>query len=78
MCDMFFEKYECDIASYADDNTLHIYKSDLYIVLNKLKNCTDSLFTWFKENHMKLNSDKYHLLVTTEKSVSINIEGSIV
>ena len=73
---MFFEKYECDIASYADDNTPHTYVSDLYTVLSKLKNCTDSLFTWFKENHMKPNGDKCHLLVTTEKSVSINIDGS--
>ena len=76
MCDMFFEKYECDIASYADDNTPHIYDSDLYTVLSKLKNCTDSLFTWFKENHMKPNGYKCHLLVTNEKSVSINIDGS--
>ena len=37
MCDMFFEKYECDIASYVDDNTPHTYDSGLYIVLSKLK-----------------------------------------
>ena len=67
ICDMFFEKYECDIASYADDNTPHTYDSDLYTVLSKLKNCTDSLFTWFKENHMKPNGDKCHLLVITKK-----------
>ena len=30
ICDMFFEKYERDIASYADDNTSHTYDSDLY------------------------------------------------
>ena len=76
MCDMLFEKYECDTASYADDNTPHTYDSDLCTVLSKLKNCTDSLFTWFKENHIKPNGDKCHLLVTTEKSVSINIDGS--
>ena len=76
MCDMFFEKYKCDIASYADDNTPHAYDSDLYTVLSKLKNCTDSLFTWSKENHMKPNGDKCYLLVTTEKSVSIIIDGS--
>ena len=76
ICDMFFEKYECDIASYADDNAPHTYDSDLCTVLSKLKNCTDSLFTWFKENHMKPNGDKCHLLVTTEKSVSVNIDGS--
>ena len=64
---MFFEKYECDIASYAVDSTPHTYDSDLYTVLSKLKNCKDSLFTWFKENYVKPNDDKYHLLVTTEK-----------
>ena len=73
---MFFEKYECDTASYADDNTPHTFDSELYTVLSKLKNCTDSLSTWFKEKHMKPNGNKYHLLVTTEKLVSINIDGS--
>ena len=73
---MFFEKYECDIAIYADDNTPHTYDSDLCTILSKLKSCTDSLFTWFKENHMKPNGDKCHLLVTIEKSVSVNIDGS--
>ena len=34
------------------------------------------MFTWFKESHMKPNSDKCHLLVTNEKSVSITIDGS--
>ena len=63
-------------AVFADDNTPHTYDSDLYTVLSKLKNCTDSLFTWSKENHMKPNGDKCYLLVTTEKSVSIIIDGS--
>ena len=75
--DIFLEKNECDIASYADDNTPHTYDSDLYTVLSKLKKCTDSLFTWFKEHHMKPNGDKCHLLVATEKSVTIiSIDGS--
>ena len=73
---MFVEKYGCDITSYADDNIPHTYDSDLYTVLSKLKNRTDSLFTWFKENNMKPNGAKCHLLVTTEKSVSINIDGT--
>ena len=73
---MFFFFFECDIASYADDNTRHTYDSDLYTVLSRLKNCTDSLFTWFKENRTKPNGNKYHLLVTTEKLVSINIDGN--
>ena len=67
---MFFEKYESDVT------LMIIHLTHLYTILSKLKNCTNSLFTWFKQNHMKLNGDKYHLLVTTEKSVSINIDGS--
>ena len=55
ICDMFFEKDKCDIASYAGDNTPHTYESDLCTALSKLKNCTDSLFAWFKENLMKPN-----------------------
>ena len=43
MCDMFFEKYECDIASCADDNTPHTYDSDLYTALNKFKICSHGL-----------------------------------
>ena len=43
-------------------------------VFSKSKKCTENLPTWFKENHMKLNDDKCHLLVTTGKSVSINTD----
>ena len=51
-CDII-KKYESDIGSYAHDNTPNIYDSDLCTVLSKLKSCTDSLLTWFKENRMK-------------------------
>ena len=52
------------------------HMTQIYTVLSKVKNCTDSLFTWFKDNHLKPNDDKCHLLVTTEKSLSINIDVS--
>ena len=77
ICDMVFEKYECDIASYTDDNTPHTYDPDLYTAVSRLKNCTDSLLTCFKENHMKRTGDRCHLLVTNEKSVSVNIDERI-
>ena len=35
---MFFEKYECDIVSYADDSAPHICYSDLHTILSKFKN----------------------------------------
>ena len=77
ICDMFFEKCECDIASYTDDNIPHTYDPDLYNVVSRLKNCADSLLTCFKKNHMKRTGDRCHLLVTNEKSVSVNIDERI-
>ena len=76
ICDVFFEKCACDITSYADDNTPHTYDSDLYHFLSKLKSCAGSRFRWFNENHIKPNGVKCHVLVTAEKSVSVNIDGS--
>ena len=36
-----------------------------------------NLFKWFRENHVKSNSDKYHLLVTSRNLLQTNIEGHI-
>ena len=42
-------------------------------MINKLEACTNNLFKWFYENHMKVNAEKCHLLVTTKSAVSANI-----
>ena len=34
---MLFEKYECDIGSYVDDDTLHTYDSDFCTVISKIR-----------------------------------------
>ena len=75
ICDLFFWDYKCDIASYADDNTPCTSDISLNLVLEKLESSTHDLFQWFKENHMKANPDKCHLLVTTNTLTSVNING---
>ena len=74
ICDMFYDINECDIASYADDNTPYISSSNLDTVINKLEESTNKLFQWFMNNHMKANADKCHLLITgnCETSAIIN------
>ena len=42
-------------------------------LINKLEESTNNLFQWFRNNHMKANADKYHLLVTGNYEVSANI-----
>ena len=75
ICDFFWWDYKCNIASYADDNTPYTSDISLNLVLEKLESSTHDLFRWFKENHMKANPDKCHLLVTTNTLTSVNING---
>ena len=53
------------------------YTSDisLNLDLEKLESSIHDLFRWFKENHMKANLDKCHLLVTTNALTSANRNG---
>ena len=70
---MFYDIDDCDIASYADDNTPYASSSNLDALINKLEESTNNLFQWFRNNHMKANADKCHLLVTGNYEVSANI-----
>ena len=73
ICDMFYDIGDCDIASYADDNAPYASSSNLDALINKLEESTNNLFQWFRNNHMKANADKCHLLVTGNYEVSANI-----
>ena len=70
---MFFDIDICDIASYADNNTPYTSDFNLEEVIQKLELTTSSLFEWFKNNHMKANTDKCHLLITRDTDVTAKI-----
>ena len=44
ICDMFYDIDNCDIASYADDNTPYARSSSLNALINKLEESTNNLF----------------------------------
>ena len=71
--DMFYDIDICDIASYADDNIPYTSDFNLEEVIQKLELTTNNLFEWFKNNHMKANADKCHLLVTRDTDVTAEI-----
>ena len=58
ICDIYFGIIECDIASYADDNTPYNFDFNLDNVISNLEKSTNSLLNWFRENHMKANANK--------------------
>ena len=70
--DTFYDIDYCNITSYDDDNT---YTSDFNLreVIQKLELITNNLFEWFKNNHMKANADKCHLLVARDTDVTAKI-----
>ena len=70
---MFYDINDCDIASYADDNTTYASSSNLDALTNKLEERTKNLFQWFRNNDMKANADICHLLVTGNDKASANI-----
>ena len=73
LCDIFYDNNDYNIVSYADDNNPYANSSNLDSLINKLDESTNNLFQWFRNNHIKANADKCHLLVTGNYEVSTNI-----
>ena len=67
------------MADYAVGNNSYCTGLEISDVLIKLENATETLFQWFKDNRMKANLDKYHLLIdNTKESFQINIGNETV
>ena len=43
-------------------------------IINNLEKSTNSLLNWFRQNHMKANADKCHLLVSSDEVCTAKIE----
>ena len=67
LCDLFLFLHDIPVANYADENTPYCTGLKISDVLIKLENATETLLQWFKENRMKANPDKYHLLTNNTK-----------
>ena len=67
--DMFFEQKDVNFAAYADDNTPYFCDKNLEVLLSKLQICALKLFEWFSNNYMKMNSDKCHLILSSNVKI---------
>ena len=56
-----------DIANYADDSTQYATANDIDSLITSLEEAS----TWFGYNLMKRNTDKCHLLVSSNEKVTI-------
>ena len=74
MSDLFLFFDNIDIANYAVDSTPYLYHMDSTKIGENLENISAKLLTWFTNNRMKANPDKYHFLLTggNEQTIYIN------
>ena len=75
MIELFYECQGNDIANYADDTTPYSCGTDIPTVISELQGISAKVFNWFGNNHMKANSGKYHLLLSTKSSEVVSIDG---
>ena len=66
-----FSFYYIDLVSYADDSTpFALVGSSELEVINDIKSVVKSLTLWFWNNCMKVNPDKFHLLLSDKKVIT--------
>ena len=64
-----------DVASYADDNSPFSCEVDINSVIEKLTADSMTLLEWVKQNGLKANPDKFHLLLNvTDKTYYIEVQ----
>ena len=59
---------ECDLYGYADDNTLSKAAKDAASLKRALERDTANMLSWFTENYMSANPDKFQAIVLGMKN----------
>ena len=65
--DLFFLTENTNACIYVEDTTFYTCDSDLHNLILRLEHDSVLVIEWFECNYMKLNQDKYHLLISGYK-----------
>ena len=71
---LFYECEDSSAASYADDAALYSCATDIPSVALEVQASATKLFRWFKNNHLKANPGKSHILLSTNKLKIVSID----
>ena len=63
LSDLFMFCENSNIVNYADDNSPFSCNKDVTSVIEQLDNDTMALLEWLKNNDLKANTDKFHLIL---------------
>ena len=70
---IFLVVKDIDTASYGDDSMRFIMENKIDNVIASLEQVSDAFFNRFKNNRLKNNAEKCHVLVSTNKPAGIKI-----
>ena len=65
--DLFFTFKNIDFCNFADDTTSYICDNSIDKVFNLLERYVKLALYLFENNYMKLNTDKFHLIISGYK-----------
>ena len=75
MIDVFYECEDSNVASYADNTTPYSCATDMTSVALELQASATKLFRSFKNNHLKANPGKSHILLNSKKPEIVSVDG---
>ena len=58
---------DIQVCNFEVDTTLFLFSQNLAEVVKKLQENSDLVINWVQDNFMKLNTEKYHLLLPGSK-----------
>ena len=76
--DLFFLIESAEVCNFADDATFYTCDKDLNHLINRLELVSFLAIEWIENNSMKLNDEKYHLLISGHKYENVWAQIGIV
>ena len=76
LIDLFLECEDDNISSYADDTTPYSCAQDISSVISELQRITKKFFDWCRNNHMKANPEKCHVILSSNTQREIHFANA--
>ena len=64
------------IVNFANDNTPYVTGDNIPSVVKLLEEVACAIFQWFKDNEMKANAGKCHVLLNTRNVLTVKINAA--
>ena len=76
LIELFLECDDDNITSYADDTTPYSCAQDISSVISELQRITKKFFDWCRNNHMKANPEKCHVILSSNTQREIRFANA--